>query len=61
MDYVIQFIPVKVEIKGPNDVYNLFPNGSVIDSKNPDTQHAMKAVKPLFTIDLVKLVDLKIF
>jgi len=45
---------VKVEINGFSHVRTTFPNGSVVDTKDPNSAFNPRAMKPLFVIDLIR-------
>ena len=55
--YIRSYIPNNVIINGPDDVINEFADGLVLSSKNPDSFYDPRAVKPLFTIELLKAIN----
>lgn len=56
-DYCCSFVPEKVEVKSASHVINYYKNDIIVDSNNEDTLISVKAVKPLFTVDLYRNDD----
>jgi hypothetical protein len=58
-DYCFYFIPEKVEVKTAFHVINYYKNDIILDSTNPDSFLSVSAIKPLFTVDLLRSEDEK--
>ena len=52
--FMRQFVATSIVINGSTDVKNEFPNGSIVDTLNPDSLFNPLAIKPLFVIDLIR-------